>query len=194
MRDNATCSGDGELQVDSQNHFPTIFKQYSQQTWLPYGFHWYSQCQMWIYLRPNMFKDMKTGRVLTETGGACSSAHRSKVLVIGQCLLCMLHYVACTCQDKFPYMKPIVQSEFHLPVWEFHDRSYCFILFQVYLSFLYLFEFLLSQLHGFFLQESLDTKVPNMSVDLLVLPEIGKQNLQQVLTTHAGIQALTPWV
>lgn len=66
-------------------------------------------------------------------------------------------------------MKPIVQSEFHLPVWEFHDPSYCFILFQVYLSFLYMFEFLLSQLLGFFYKESLDTKVPNM-VSCLVGP------------------------
>lgn len=80
MRDGAACSGDRELQLDSQNHFPVLCKQYSQQTWLPYGFHMVLTVSVWIYLPPSMFKDMETGSVLTETGGACSSAHTVRSL------------------------------------------------------------------------------------------------------------------
>lgn len=159
MRDDAACSGDGELQQDSQNHFPVVFKQYSQQTWLSLvltvsGVDRFTTQHV---------KDMETGRVLTETGGACSSAHRSKVLVIGQCLLYMLYYVTCTCQDKFPYVKkPIIDQN---SIFQCGNSMILAIalscsrfIYPFYISLTFCFH---SYMVSFY-KESLDTKVPNM--------------------------------
>lgn len=113
--------------------FPMIFKQCSTDRSAMKLL--LVQCQMWTCSPPGHILEYERkdyNRERWSMPKACSSAHRSKVLAnmslnndSGSHTGASLCHI-CTCEEKSPYNKPVTESEFHLPVCEFHDPTWSF--------------------------------------------------------------------